>query len=143
MHIKLADFGVLQDVSALVIIGGTSMYRAPELWAIATCSSNSQDRRKRRLKGRSGTYTTGVDIWALGVVIIQLMYNRPLMTSADQRNWPKTIVKAVNDLEPDPMVEFLRAHMLTVDCSLRSSAESVYLDCLQLQKKLPMPRTCV
>ncbi len=124
MHIKLADFGVSQDVSALVTICGTSMYHAPELWAIA---ASSPDRRKRRLGGRSKTYTTAVDIWALGVVIVQLVYRRPSMASSDPQNWPKIIVKAVNDLETDPLVELLRAHMLAEDYSLRSSAA----DCLQ------------
>lgn len=44
------------------------------------------------------------------------------MASPEPQNWPKTIVKAVNDLEPDPLVELLRAHMLVEDYSLRSSA---------------------
>lgn len=38
IYIKLADFRVSQDASALVIIYGTSMYHALELWAIATSS---------------------------------------------------------------------------------------------------------
>ncbi len=84
------------------------MNRALEFWAIAASSPVSH---KRRLGDGSKNNTTAVDIWALGVVIVQLVYNRP-----------KTIVKAVDDLEPDPLVELLRAHMLAEDYSLRSSA---------------------
>lgn len=113
MYIKLADFGCSQSVSALFTICGTSIYHAPELWAIAAH------------KDRAEMYTTAVDIWALGVVIFHLAYDKS--ESVKPQDLPQSIIKAVNTVPSGPLADLLRVSMLVESHHVRSPAE----DCLK------------
>ncbi|KAI9842956.1 MAG: hypothetical protein M1837_006693 [Sclerophora amabilis] len=102
-HIKLADFGLAQDRSDLMTCCGTLHYLAPEV------QSNK-------------AYTTAVDIWSLGVVVLQYAYgfpedsqyyHRPKNTRA--RSWCLRIVDEIKRGNSDPLRDLLYGHMLRID----------------------------
>jgi len=53
--VKLADFGLSRDVHQLRTICGSDFYLAPEIWEA------------------SPSYTSKIDVWAMGVVILELL----------------------------------------------------------------------
>jgi serine/threonine protein kinase len=69
--LTLSDFGIAKmDESIMETGAGTSMYMAPELTSACV--------------GDGGTYTNAVDIWALGVIGVELL--RPGLPCADRSN---------------------------------------------------------
>lgn len=132
LRVKIADFGISQDISALLTICGTPKYRAPELWALAASTSVSQGRRKKRLVDKGQMYTTAVDIWALGVILAQLVYNQPRLTPVEPSNWPRSIINAMKESQSEPLAVFLRTHMLVEDYASRLPAEQCLLELEQI-----------
>ena len=107
--IKLVDFGLAKNDSSLKTFCGSNEYAAPEIW------------------GRH-YYTAMVDIWSLGVVVLQFGYGLPTPTRKPKGSqWCRDIVKAANDGEDgDTLIDLLSTKMLTMDYRHRRSAS----DCL-------------
>ncbi|KAL6716963.1 hypothetical protein ACLMJK_004876 [Lecanora helva] len=124
MYIKLADFGTSQDTSVLRTLCGTSTYRAPEIWSIATSNL-----RNTRAKGK--VYTAAVDIWSTGVVIFRLAYSKFDYNNSD----PKTTIKAVKEIKPDPLIDILRDFMIVEDHNARLAAEACLKKASAILKK--------
>ena len=123
MHIKLADFGTLQDITALLTVCGSSSYRAPELWAIA-----ASDRRSKT--SRAKFYTNAVDIWSIGVVILRLVYGT---FNVDHIEQPNVIIENAKKIKTDPLIDLLRAFMLVEDQDRRLGAQ----ECLKEASAIP------
>ncbi|KAK4985842.1 hypothetical protein LTR50_005696 [Elasticomyces elasticus] len=98
--IKLADFGLAKDLSALATVCGTELYAAPEIW-------------------KGSGYTSAVDVWSFGLVVLEFLYGLPDHCAGD---WCKRVVEWAEDWEPDGLVEYLTENMLQVDPRRRSSA---------------------
>ncbi|KAJ9624519.1 Protein kinase protein rad53 [Taxawa tesnikishii (nom. ined.)] len=108
--IKLADFGLVKDMSALQTCCGTALYAAPEIW-------------------KGSGYTSAVDIWSLGLVVFEFVYGLPKLKRGPfrARDWCDRVVKAVEDWDSDELVDCLSTRMLRLDPKQRSSAD----DCLK------------
>ena len=77
--------------------------------------------------------TTAVDIWALGVVVLQMAYQESATGTIINEGRIKQIVNLVNDLEADPLSDLLATKMLLMDPQSRLSAEA----CLQEASSIP------
>lgn len=84
-HIKLADFGltksIAEELSSLHTIAGTPGYMAPELLGLDVDSDDSDDSGDERHR----SYTSAVDIWAVGTIAFQLLAGILPFPSSDQR----------------------------------------------------------
>ena len=107
--IKLVDFGLAKNDSTLKTFCGSNEYAAPEIW------------------GRQH-YTAMVDIWSLGVVVLQFGYGLPAPSRKPKGSqWCRDIVKAAKDGEDgDTLIDLLSTKMLRMDYRHRRSAS----DCL-------------
>ncbi|KAK2749417.1 hypothetical protein FQN57_006351 [Myotisia sp. PD_48] len=117
-HIKLADFGLSKVVPELQTNCGTPVYTPPEIPLVAQNLWNLRP-------GQRTTYDNKVDIWSLGVVILEFFKKLP----STLPNPPYTIRKVIEKLtetQPiNPMFSFLE-RMLRIDSFQRPSAR----DCL-------------
>ena len=113
LHIRLADFGLSNNTTALRTFCGTALYAAPEI-------------------SSKGLYSNTVDIWSLGVVILQLLVGLP-----EDLTWWKpvircqTIIRHLNvwrdkEGDEDKLLNLL-ARMLQYDQAKRPSARSCTL----------------
>jgi serine/threonine protein kinase len=76
-RVKLADFGVskqLHEATQLQTQTGTPAYQAPEL-------------REASRDSRADMYSLSVDIWAIGVITMELILDHPFLYGADQRDY--------------------------------------------------------
>ena len=108
--IKLVDFGLAKNDSSLITFCGSNEYAAPEIW-------------------ERHHYTAMVDIWSLGVVVLQYGYRLPRPSKMRKgKPWCRDIVKAADDMEGegDALIDLISTRMLTMDCRRRQSAS----DCL-------------
>ena len=108
--IKLADFGFAKNDSSLKTFCGSNEYAAPEIW------------------GRY-YYTTMVDIWSLGVVVLQYGYGLPWPSQEPKGEpWCRDIVRKAKDMEGegDTLMDLISTKMLRMDYRHRGSAS----DCL-------------
>ncbi|EEQ90607.1 serine/threonine protein kinase [Blastomyces dermatitidis ER-3] len=120
LHIKLADFGLAKEGS-LRTKCGTQRYFPPEI-----------AERSRYWKYRE-LYTHAVDIWSLGVVILELTHGLPSGGARDP-DWGNKIIDKVNS-SPDAIAEFLSTAMIVKDPAKRYSASR----CLDEAKQLLAP----
>jgi len=113
--IKLGDFGLAKNDSILETFCGSNAYAAPEIW-----------------EGRS--YTAAVDIWSLGVIVLQYAYRLPKPTRKRKGSqWCRDIAKAANDGEDgDTLIDLISTKMLTMNYQDRLSAS----DCLEQASRL-------
>ena len=117
LSVKLADFGLANDKSYLETICGTQLYVAPEVY-----------RRSR--------YTTAVDLWSLGVIILDYVYGLPstnLQISRHQREewglaWCRRVAHHANDFDSDALVDLLTVGMLDMTPEKRLSAGACLLN---------------
>ncbi|KAK3897708.1 kinase-like domain-containing protein [Staphylotrichum tortipilum] len=117
IHVKLADFGLTKESDDLVTMCGTRRYLAPEVYGL-------------------GAYTAAVDIWSLGVVVMERLSDLP-DSHAKERDWCHEIAKKLKDdfrHEPDGVKELLMS-MVVMDPGRRSSAH----DCFNRAQALPDP----
>ena len=105
VHIKLADFGLATDASILQTHAGTYLYAAPEIWS-------------------GSNYTSAVDIWSIGLVAYQYVYGlpKPQRGPFHPSHWYKQLMKAVEDWDSDPLIDFLTSSMLKIKQGDRKSA---------------------
>ncbi|KAE9968652.1 hypothetical protein EG328_007338 [Venturia inaequalis] len=90
MHIKVSDFGLSKAGDSLHTLCGTYLYLAPEIFALQGL-------------GEKGSYTAAVDIWSLGVTILQFGYGLPRYSSSPFHgpNWCQRLVRDLHIWEPD------------------------------------------
>lgn len=108
--IKLADLGLAKNDSSLKTFCGSNEYAAPEIW------------------GRHH-YTTMVDIWSLGVVVLQYGYGLPWPSQEPKgKPWCRDIVQKAEEGEGegDTLMDLISTKMLRIDYRHRGSAS----DCL-------------
>ncbi len=117
--VKLADFGLTKESSDLKTICGTKRYLAPEVY--------------------EGTvYTAAVDIWALGVVVLERLSGL-LHSEVEGAAWCLQVARKLKDdcrKDPSPLNTFLLS-MVVMDPGRRSSAR----DCHNRALSLPLPDT--
>jgi serine/threonine-protein kinase Chk2 len=104
LHIKLADFG-LAKAGTLETHCGTFAYSPPEM---------QPDSRSRR-------HTVAVDIWSLGVVILQFGYGLPSPGYGGEMSWCVEIAEEASRWEPDGLIDILQG-MLMIEANARDSA---------------------
>ncbi|KAL8949551.1 MAG: hypothetical protein Q9222_004343 [Ikaeria aurantiellina] len=109
LQIKLADFGLANDKETLKTLCGSPLYLAPEV-------------------DLETAYSPLVDVWSLGVIILQYAYELPEVSSrwiiANGRVWCQSIVNRVNDSDWDggPLRDLLTSGMLHMEPEERLSA---------------------
>ncbi|KAL8650293.1 MAG: hypothetical protein Q9210_003912 [Variospora velana] len=114
LHLQFTDFGLANDQPDLQTFCGTVQYAAPELYI-----------------GRS--YTTVVDIWSLGVIVLEYVYGLPTHHLQARTKgegaireqglaWCRRLVEYANDWDPDPLINLLTRGMLQMEASQRLSA---------------------
>ena len=109
--IKLVDFGLAKNDSSLKTFCGSNEYAAPEIW------------------GRHH-YTAMVDIWSLGVVVLQYGYGLPWPSQEPKGEpWCRDIVRKAKEEEGegDALIDLISTKMLRMDYRHRGSAS----DCLK------------
>ncbi|KAK0973034.1 hypothetical protein LTR54_017427 [Friedmanniomyces endolithicus] len=111
IHIKLGDFGISKASEDLKTLCGTPMYLPPEL-ARHHGSKSSRSRIQ---------YSQAVDIWSLGVVIYQYVYELPRQTSGSALAWCKRLVEHLNDWESEELIDVL-SEMIVMDPRQRLAA---------------------
>ena len=113
LKVRIADFGLANDNSFLETKCGTPLYVAPEV-----------------LEG-SG-YTTAVDIWSLGVIILNYYRGLPSANMTISNDKPKELVQAwsrrvvnhASKFGSDSLLDLLTTGMLRIDPLRRFSAAS-------------------
>jgi calcium/calmodulin-dependent protein kinase I len=98
--VKLSDFGISRKSEEISTnfrtIVGTRSYLAPEILGIFSPDDNDSDGKDDEDDDRSEkeeTYTTAVDLWALGAIIYQLLTNQGAF-SKPRRLWNYVLRKA-------------------------------------------------
>ena len=119
IYVKLADFGFTKESDDLKTLCGTRRYLAPEVY-------------------EGTTYTAAVDIWALGVVVLERFSGLP-DNGAQGSAWCRQVARKLKDdrrNKPSHLNELLLS-MVAVDPGRRSSAH----DCLNRALSLPLPNS--
>ncbi|KAL8869031.1 MAG: hypothetical protein Q9174_004578 [Haloplaca sp. 1 TL-2023] len=102
--IKLVDFGFAKYHTMFESFCETNEYAAPEVW------------------DQLG-YTTMVDIWSLGVVVLKYGYGLPKPSQKRKgRLWCHDISKAAKDIEEHALIDLISNKMLQMDDRHRQSA---------------------
>ena len=108
--IKLVDFGLAKNDSSLKSFCGSNEYAAPEIW-------------------ERDHYTAMVNIWSLGVVVLEYAYGLPQPTRERKgKPWCRDIVRKAEEGEGegDAFMDLISSKMLRMDYMHRGSAS----DCL-------------
>ena len=117
LSIKLADFGLANDRSDLKTACGTKRYAAPEVFL-------------------GSKYTASVDLWSLGVIVLQCVYglpSEPRQRQGQHKNqlskldewgfaWCRRIVNHANDWDSDKLIDLLTTGILRIRPEDRLSA---------------------
>ena len=107
LHLRFTDFGLANDQPDLKTFCGTEKYCAPEIYT-------------------GGNYTTAVDIWSLGVIVLEYVYGLPrqqLQARAKEEAairtrglaWCRLVVQYVEDWDPDALIDLLTTAMLRME----------------------------
>ncbi|KAI0905313.1 kinase-like domain-containing protein [Ustulina deusta] len=118
LYIKLSDFGLSKAGDNLKSWCGTNKYLAPEV-------------------GRQ-RYTRAVDIWSLGVVILELAFGLPSSDDTARMGRQKSVVDRVNSWHPEDLIGVLQ-HMLVIDAAARYLATECFNEAQKLYALLPDP----
>lgn len=111
LHVKLSDFGLSKE-GKLKTFCGSNTYLAPEI----------------QFKNKEN-YTDVVDIWSLGVVILQYAYGLPYPGHHDVEKctvfeWCQKVVKKVSEWEPGELTTLLQ-RMLVINPRVRPAAAHI------------------
>ncbi|KAK5259829.1 MAPK-activated protein kinase Srk1 [Exophiala xenobiotica] len=112
--VRVGDFGLAKKGEDLSTFCGNYRYSPPEAYSNQPCTSR-------------------VDIWQLGVIVMEGLYGLPVdprPKKPDDRgkiqqhafNWCKIIIDAAADWESDVMIDFLRRYLLKWKATDRRSA---------------------
>ena len=102
LRIKLSDFG-LSKTGDLESFCGSKTYFPPEV------------------RDDGASYTEAVDIWSLGVVILEFAYGLPRPGRGIGMRWCKKVVKEANNRKLGGLIEILQ-RMLVIEANARFSA---------------------
>ena len=119
LDIKLADFGLANDQPDLTTFCGTQQYTAPEVYL-------------------GSKYTASVDLWSLGVIILQYTYGLPraprqrrvqhqnsrVMLEEWGLAWCRRIVDHASGLDSDDLIGLLTTGLLRIKPEERLSARA-------------------
>lgn len=121
LKIKLTDLGLtVTRVDDLTTACGTSLYVAPEIW--------------------SGRYTHKVDIWAVGVIALELDLGLPVYPEAGPQTWPDVLADWMEGLSMDPLLASFVVSLLSKKADDRpSAAECLTHPFLQVEHDLEGP----
>ena len=115
LHVKLSDFGSYRGV----------------------CSAQDLETYITPDEEESGMITG--DIWSLGIVIFEIMYELPTRRGQSHLEWCGKVVAKVNSERPSALINILR-NMLTIDPNARDSA-SVCLEAASRELSRFQPRS--
>lgn len=121
LSIKLTDFGLANNRPYLKTVCGTHRYTAPEVYL-------------------GSKYTASVDLWSLGVIILQYMYGlprAPRQRRGQHKNppaileewglaWCRRIIDYANDWDSDKLMDLLTSGMLRMTPEERLSASACW-----------------
>lgn len=125
IHVKLGDFGLSREGPDPTTICGSERYLAPEVY-------NEKDREVAHYDKRR--YTLAVDIWSLGVTILECAYDHPSCKAIGVL-WCEEIVKKLGrdfECNPDDLKRFLWDTMVILQPKLRGTAQYCYDQVLPL-----------
>ncbi|KAL9015207.1 MAG: hypothetical protein Q9173_000177 [Seirophora scorigena] len=112
--VKLCDFGLAKEGSVMHTQCGTYLYAAKEVF--------------------EGNYKNKIDLWSLGVVVMEYLFGLPVPPQARKRlpdKWYRAVVeKAAYDAEEDDLMAFMAETMLKINQKKRATA----VECLKLGK---------
>ncbi|KAL2257750.1 hypothetical protein VTK26DRAFT_9220 [Humicola hyalothermophila] len=125
IYVKLGDFGLAREGADPTTICGSPPYLAPEIY-------RELDRREAQYGIRS--YTPAVDIWSLGVSVLECAYDLPSYRAGGFRWCAEIVTKLARDLErdPDDLKQFLFDAMVIIEPKLREPARYCYDEVLLL-----------
>jgi len=107
--IELADFGLAKDKPDLKTVCGTKRYLAPEVYL-------------------GSRYTASVDLWSLGVIILQYVYGLPTAPTSVLEEWGLAwchrVVDQANGWDSDDLIDLLITGMLRIKPEERLSADA-------------------
>ena len=125
LHIVLSDFGVSKAVGndeMMLSFCGTALYNAPEVL-------------RDGVRGTRRGYSNSIDIWALGVMMLELSFGLPdrsnlvnVRPDGHSQTWPMLIISKINYTKKscDKLIELV-AQMVVHQPDARLSAD----ECLQ------------
>ncbi|KAI9780303.1 MAG: hypothetical protein M1816_003113 [Peltula sp. TS41687] len=123
--VKFADFGISREGDTLKSICGTMLYLAPEVYKAMAIPWAER-----------APYTALVDIWSLGVVLVELLCGLP---KRGRRNvevgWCKSVRQRVEmtlSLKEDDLLSFVLKSMLCLQPKSRNSAKDCSKEALLL-----------
>ena len=125
LRVQFTDFGLANDQSDLKTFCGTEQYCAPEVFT-------------------GGRYTTAVDVWSLGVIVLEYVYGFPVRDQRKRKKglaalkerglaWCGRLVEMVEDWGSDPLVNLLSHGMLQMEASKRLSASACLIQGFKLE----------
>lgn len=114
LRLQFTDSGLASDQRDLKAFCGTEQYAAPEMFV-------------------GENYDTAVDIWSLGVIVLEFVYGLPTQHLQACRNrkaasrerglaWCRRLVEHVNGLDSDLLIDLLTTGMLRIEARERLSA---------------------
>ena len=106
--IKLVDFGLARHDSTFETFCGSNQYAAPEIW-------------------EHRPYTVMVDIWSLGVVVLEYGYRLPKPSQKRKgKPWCRDIIKSAEngEGEGDALIDLISTKMLKMDYRNRQPASA-------------------
>ncbi|OAA69005.1 protein kinase [Cordyceps fumosorosea ARSEF 2679] len=115
LQVKIADFGFAKEDGPLQSVCGTKAFMAPEIWEV------------HRLRPyATAYYTKAVDVWALGLVVYELLFGLPHGHGPDVCDRIVRHLQAHAAVHRGTMAQFLARHMLRPRGEDRSSAAACY-----------------
>ena len=125
LRVQFTDFGLANDQPDLKTFCGTEQYCAPEVFT-------------------GGGYTTAVDVWSLGVIVLEYVYGFPVRNQRKRKiglaafkeralAWCGRLVEIVKDWGSDPLVNLLSHGMLQMEASKRLSASACLIQGFKLE----------
>ncbi|KAL8893840.1 MAG: hypothetical protein Q9192_004872 [Flavoplaca navasiana] len=126
LFIKFADFGISREGDALRTICGTYCYLAPEVYEANAIPL-----------GRRLSYTAVVDVWSLGVVIVELLVGLPKQGGIKSMGvkWCRRVrqrVEGVPERERDELLSFVLEWMLCLRPEGRKPATECHEEAVRL-----------
>ncbi|KAL9011296.1 MAG: hypothetical protein Q9173_003850 [Seirophora scorigena] len=136
LYIKFADFGISREGDALKTICGTYLYLAPEVY-----EANAIPLERRP------SYTALVDVWSLGVVLVELLVGLPKHGGIKTMGveWCRRVRQRAESVprgERDELLEFVLEWMLCLRPEGRKPATESRKEALRLLDSNNEERNC-